>query len=60
MDNVEELAIERAKELFGADHANVQPHAGAQANAAVYQALVKPGDTVWASNWHTVVTSRTE
>ena len=40
----EELAISRAKELFGAEHANVQPHAGAQTNTAVYQALLEPGD----------------
>jgi glycine hydroxymethyltransferase len=46
VDEAERLAIERAKRLFGADHANVQPHAGAQANAAVYLALLKPGDTV--------------
>lgn len=46
VDKVETLAIERAKALFGADYANVQPHSGAQANAAVYHALVKPGDTV--------------
>ena len=46
VDKVEALAIERAKSLFGADYANVQPHSGAQANAAVYHALVKPGDTV--------------
>jgi glycine hydroxymethyltransferase len=46
VDIVEQLAIDRAKELFGADYANVQPHAGSQANAAVFQALVKPGDTV--------------
>jgi len=46
VDTAEELAIERAKELFGADYANVQPHSGSQANAAVYQALCKPGDTV--------------
>lgn len=46
VDDVETLAIERAKELFGADYANVQPHSGSQANAAVYHALVKPGDTV--------------
>jgi len=44
----EYLAFERAKELFGADHANVQPHSGAQANEAAYQALIKPGDTVLA------------
>ncbi len=46
VDEAERLAIERAKQLFGAEHANVQPHAGAQANAAVYLALLKPGDTV--------------
>ena len=46
VDVIEQLAIERAKELFGADHANVQPHSGAQANAAVYHALLDPGDTV--------------
>src|SRR5574340_1071789 len=46
VDEVERLAIARAKELFGAEHANVQPHAGAQANAAVYLALLQPGDTV--------------
>lgn len=46
VDIVENLAIERAKELFGAEHANVQPHSGAQANLAVYFALIKPGDTV--------------
>ena len=48
VDIAEELARERAKKLFGADHANVQPHSGAQANAAVYMALLKPGDTVLA------------
>lgn len=46
VDVAEELAIERAKKLFGADHANVQPHSGAQANQAVYYALLKPEDTV--------------
>jgi glycine hydroxymethyltransferase len=46
VDEAEELAISRAKALFGADHANVQPHAGAVANAAAYQALLSPGDTV--------------
>lgn len=46
VDAAEDLAIERAKELFGADYANVQPHSGSQANAAVYQALCEPGDTV--------------
>ncbi len=48
IDEVEELARERAKALFGAEHANVQPHAGATANLAVYQALIEPGDTVLA------------
>jgi glycine hydroxymethyltransferase len=48
VDVVENLAIERAKKLFGAEHANVQPHAGAQANAAAYLALLQPGDTVLA------------
>ncbi|MDE2843211.1 MAG: serine hydroxymethyltransferase, partial [Chloroflexota bacterium] len=46
VDVVESLAIERAKQLFGAEHANVQPHSGAQANMAVYFALLEPGDTV--------------
>ena len=46
VDVVESLAIERARELFGAEHANVQPHSGAQANMAVYFALLEPGDTV--------------
>ncbi|PFM29842.1 serine hydroxymethyltransferase [Bacillus cereus] len=46
IDIIENLAIERAKQLFGADHANVQPHSGAQANMAVYSACLKPGDTV--------------
>lgn len=46
VDQAEELAIQRACTLFGADYANVQPHSGSQANAAVYQALCKPGDTV--------------
>jgi glycine hydroxymethyltransferase len=46
VDVAEQLAIDRAKELFGAEHANVQPHAGAQANAAVYHALLRPGDTI--------------
>ncbi len=46
VDVVEDLARNRAKELFGAEHANVQPHSGAQANTAVYIALIKPGDTV--------------
>ena len=46
VDIAEQLAIDRAKELFGAEHANVQPHAGAQANASVYHALLDPGDTI--------------
>ncbi|MFW6020919.1 MAG: serine hydroxymethyltransferase [Guyparkeria sp.] len=46
VDIAEQLAIDRAKQLFGADYANVQPHSGSQANAAVFQALVEPGDTV--------------
>lgn len=50
IDKVESLAIERAKQLFGAEHANVQSHAGAQANFAVYLALLNPGDTVLAMN----------
>ncbi|MCU8001727.1 Pyridoxal-phosphate-dependent serine hydroxymethyltransferase [Shewanella baltica] len=50
VDVVETLAIERAKELFGATYANVQPHSGSQANSAVYMALLKPGDTVLGMN----------
>ncbi|MCP9267310.1 serine hydroxymethyltransferase [Xenorhabdus sp. XENO-1] len=50
VDVVEQLAIDRAKELFGADYANVQPHSGSQANAAVYMALLKPGDTILGMN----------
>ena len=46
IDEVENLAIERAKELFGAEHVNVQPHSGSQANMAVYMAMLNPGDTV--------------
>src|ERR1700755_1520244 len=46
IDVIEQLAIDRAKALFGAEHANVQPHAGAQANSAVYHALLQPGDTI--------------
>ncbi len=46
VDVIEQLAIDRAKALFGAEHANVQPHSGAQANAAVYHALLQPGDTI--------------
>ena len=50
VDEIEEIAIDRAKELFGADHANVQPHSGSQANAAVYEAVLQRGDTVLAMN----------
>ncbi|HZJ82234.1 MAG TPA: serine hydroxymethyltransferase [Clostridia bacterium] len=50
VDIVEDLAIDRAKELFGADHANVQPHSGSQANMAVYFAFLNPGDTVLGMN----------
>lgn len=50
VDVVEELAIKRAKQLFGADHANVQPHSGSQANMAVYHAVCKPGDTILGMN----------
>jgi glycine hydroxymethyltransferase len=50
VDVAESLAIERAKQLFGADHVNVQPHSGAQANMAVYVAVLKPGDTILGMN----------
>lgn len=50
VDIVENLAIERCKQLFGCDHANVQPHSGAQANTAVYFALLEPGDTILGMN----------
>ncbi|MBI4354840.1 MAG: serine hydroxymethyltransferase [Candidatus Omnitrophica bacterium] len=50
VDAVERLAIERAKQLFGAEHANVQPHSGTQANIAVFTALLAPGDTILAMN----------
>jgi glycine hydroxymethyltransferase len=50
VDRAEELAITRARELFGAEHVNVQPHSGSQANMAVYFTLLKPGDTVLAPN----------
>ena len=46
VDVAEQLAIDRAKELFGAEHVNVQPHSGAQANSAVYMALLEPGDRI--------------
>ncbi len=50
VDIVEQLAIDRAKEIFGAEHANVQPHSGSQANMAVYFAVCKPGDTILGMN----------
>ena len=50
VDVVKNIAIERAKQIFGADHANVHPHSGAQANLAVYFALLTPGDTVMGMN----------
>lgn len=50
VDKAEQLAIDRAKELFGAEHANVQPHSGSQANMAVYMAVCEPGDTVLGMN----------
>ena len=46
VDEIEQIAIDRLKELFGAEYANVQPHSGAQANAAVFLAVLKPGDTI--------------
>ena len=50
VDKVEDLARDRAKQLFGADHANVQPHSGAQANLSVYFSLLEPGDTILGMN----------
>ena len=50
MDRIEQLTIDRAKRLFGADHANVQPHSGSQANMAVYTSVLKPGDKILAMN----------
>jgi len=50
VDVVERLAIDRLKQLFGCDHANVQPHSGAQANTAVYMSVCKPGDTILGMN----------
>lgn len=50
VDSVEKLAIERAKKLFNAEHANVQPHSGSQANMAVYMSVLKPGDTILGMN----------
>jgi glycine hydroxymethyltransferase len=53
IDTVEQLAIDRAKSLFGAEHANVQPHSGAQANTAVYHALLQPATRSWDCRWPT-------
>ena len=50
VDTIEQIAIDRAKQLFGADHANVQPHSGSQANFAVYTAVLKPGDKILGMN----------
>src|SRR5690349_14970733 len=50
VDVAESLAIDRAKQLFGADHVNVQPHSGAQANMAVYMSVLQPGDTILGMN----------
>ena len=50
MDKVEQLAIDRVKELFGVEYANVQPHSGSQANAAVYLAVLKPGEKILGFN----------
>src|SRR2546430_506035 len=50
VDQVETIAIDRVKALYGAEHANVQPHSGAQANMAAYMAFLKPGDTIMAMN----------
>ena len=50
VDKVEQLAIDRAKKIFGADHANVQPHSGAQANTAVYASVLQPGDKLLGMN----------
>ena len=59
VDVVEEIARKRACELFGAEHANVQPHSGAQANTAVYFAMLNPGDTVMGMNLTKAVTLHT-
>ncbi|HEX3728764.1 MAG TPA: serine hydroxymethyltransferase, partial [Opitutaceae bacterium] len=50
VDKVEQLAIERAKRIFGAEHANVQPHSGSQANFAVYTSVLQPGDKILGMN----------
>ncbi len=59
VDVAEQLAIDRAKAVFGAEHANVQPHSGAQANNAVYMALMEPGTPSSGWRWITAGTSRT-
>ncbi len=56
VDEVEQLAIDRAKQLFGAEHANVQPHSGSQANMAAYFALAQPGDTMLAMSLNPAAT----
>jgi len=55
-DVVENLARDRAKQLFGAEHVNVQPHSGSQANAAAYMTLLTPGIRFWGSTWRMVGT----
>ena len=55
VDQVERLAIDRAKQLFGAGHANVQPHSGSNANLAVYLAFLEPGDRILGSAWRKAV-----
>lgn len=59
VDVAETLAQQRAQAVFGGDHVNVQPHSGAQANAAVLHAIAKPGDTIWGLSWPMAVTSVT-
>ena len=59
VDIAEQLAIDRLKQLFGADYANVQPHSGSQANQAVYFALLQPGDTILGMSRPTAATSPT-
>ena len=56
VDVIEQLAIDRVKALFGAEFANVQPHSGAQANAAAMFALLQPGDTILGLTWRTAAT----